>query len=143
MRVQTSYESPFGLAYQGSNDPLPPNFQMMQQSPANFPSQAAQASMGRSNDAPSLGSWAGQPGLMEVGVSVQPSVMDWLRSGQPAPSLEQAADSNSFLVNMNSDLSESATNGHRLVQEGNDVQPFHLFPEDAGPLTYFFPEANQ
>ncbi|KAM1195198.1 hypothetical protein ACFX13_022235 [Malus domestica] len=139
------YESPFGLAYQGSNDPLHPNFQMMQQSPTNFPSQVAQASMGRSNDAPSLGSWAGQPSLMEVGVSVQvqPSLMDWLRAGQPAPSLEQAANSNSFFVNMNSGLSESATDGHRLVQEGNEVQPFHLFPEDSGPLTYFFPDVNQ
>ncbi|KAB2599394.1 hypothetical protein D8674_009665 [Pyrus ussuriensis x Pyrus communis] len=117
--VEGGYESLFGFAYQGSNDPLHPNFPTMQQLPTNFPSQAAHASMGRSND-----------------------LMHWHRAGQTTTSLGQTADSIPFSVNMNSSLS-SATNGHHLVQEGNRVQPQRLFPEDARSLTSFFPDVNQ
>lgn len=118
MRVQTATESPFGLGYQGSNDPVYSNLRRMQQTPTNSSSSAADAYMRRSN-----------------------GLRGWFPAEYTAPSLvEQTGNSFSWSVNLNSNLSEAATHSHHHVQERNAVEPLQLFPEDTGSL---LPDNNE
>ncbi|PQQ00204.1 uncharacterized protein Pyn_26548 [Prunus yedoensis var. nudiflora] len=118
MRVQTATESPFGLGYQGSNDPVYSNLRRMQQTPTNSFSSAVDAYMRRSN-----------------------GLRGWFPAEYTAPSLvEQTGNSFSWSVNLNSNLSEAAPHSHHHVQERNAVEPLQLFPEDTGSL---LPDINE
>ncbi|XP_021804107.1 uncharacterized protein LOC110748437 isoform X1 [Prunus avium] len=118
MRVQTATESPFGLGYQGSNDPVYSNLRRMQQTPTNSSSSAADTYMRRSN-----------------------GLRGWFPAEYTAPSLvEQTGNSFAWSVNLNSNLSEAATHSHHHVQERNAVEPLQLFPEDTGSL---LPDINE
>ncbi|BBG93419.1 RING/U-box superfamily protein [Prunus dulcis] len=118
MLVQIATESPFGLGYQGSNDPVYSNLRRMQQTPTNSSSSAADAYMRRSN-----------------------GLRGWFPAEYTAPSLvEQTGNSFSWSANLNSNLSEAATHSHHHVQERNAVEPLQLFPEDTGSL---LPDINE